>query len=186
MQTEYLPGTTIPHTDETASAFSYIRPLLLAAGGLSLSQICAITGLEGSTVQNWVKRGLVAKPKQKKYDEAQVSRIILINALRDSMQLDLITELLSFVNGSLVDESDNIIPDSQLFNYFCEAVRRLEPAQVFSIDEIDKLAQQVTIDYREIQDGARERLNMALIAMIMAYLSGWLKREAEQYIHTFI
>ena len=76
---ETILGTTMPYTDDGAGAFSMILPLIAAAGGFTLSQVKAITGLEGSTIQNWVKRGWVSNPKGKKYDERQLPRILLIS-----------------------------------------------------------------------------------------------------------
>ena len=64
-----IPGTTIKYTEQARnSAFSLISPVLEATGGLTLSQLSKLTGLEGSTIQNWIKRGCVSSTKGKKYD----------------------------------------------------------------------------------------------------------------------
>ena len=186
MNVDYIPGTTLPNTDKTASAFSYIEPLLSATGGLSLSQVCAITGLEGSTIQNWVKRGWISKPTMKKYDEIQVSRILIINALRDSLSLEQITGLLSFVNGSVTDISDDIIRESQLFNYLCEAVKKLDISSGVSLKKIMELVKTTTASYVEPVSGAAGRLHKTMVVMVTGYLSGYLKREADQFIKTFL
>ena len=78
---------------EAGGMFSIFRPLIRATDGLTLGQVCAITGLEPSTVQNWVKRGFVPHPVRKKYHERQLARILLISALRESMQIDRIGEI---------------------------------------------------------------------------------------------
>lgn len=186
MQVEYIPGTTILRSFESASAFSYIEPLLAATGGLSLSQICAITGLEGSTIQNWVKRGWVLKPTMKKYGEIQVSRIIIISSLRDSMQMEQITRLLSYVNGSVEDPSDDIIKESQLFNYLCEIVHRFEVSDGISVEKVGRLVGSVTKGYVGPAEDSRERLCKSLTVMAMMFMSGWLKREADTFLGTFL
>ncbi len=77
-----IPGTTIKYTPQARNAaFSLIAPVLEATGGLTLSQLSKLSGLEGSTVQNWIKRGWVSSTKGKKYSEQQVLRILLINML---------------------------------------------------------------------------------------------------------
>ncbi|MDR2605677.1 MAG: DUF1836 domain-containing protein, partial [Oscillospiraceae bacterium] len=123
MQIINIPGTTIPYSDTNIAAFSYIKPLILATGGLSLSQICAITGLEPSTIQNWVKRTWIGAVKDKKYTEGQVARILIFNALRGCMQLDNIAKLLKYINGIPMDITDDIIEEGDLFNYLCACVR---------------------------------------------------------------
>ena len=71
-----IPGTTLKFT-ETArdAAFSVISPVLEATGGLTLSQLSKLTGLEGTTIQNWIKRGWVSSTKGKKYSEKQVLQV---------------------------------------------------------------------------------------------------------------
>ena len=61
MNDKRVPGTIMPYS-EAGGMFAMFRPLIQATDGLTLSQVCAITGLEASTVQNWVKRGFVARP----------------------------------------------------------------------------------------------------------------------------
>ena len=52
-----------------------------------LSQIREICGIDGSTLQNWTKRGWVANSHNKRYNIDQLSRILIINMMRESMQL---------------------------------------------------------------------------------------------------
>ena len=126
-----LPGTLLERSQtDDRSAYSLIEPILSITKGLTLSQIRELTGLENSTVQNWVKRGWVANPKSKRYGERQVMRIILINALRASLQLDSIAQLMQYLNGSVEDVSDDIISDGELYDYLCAIVFELEDAPV--------------------------------------------------------
>ena len=93
MTEKMVPGTAIPYADSNGM-FAMFRPLIRATDGLTLGQVCAITGLEVSTIQNWVKRKFVPRPVEKKYHERQLARILLISALRDGMKIDAIGELL--------------------------------------------------------------------------------------------
>ena len=107
--THYLPGSTIEAESLSAeSADRLISPMFLS-GGLMLSQVAALTGLEPYTIQNWVKRGFLPPPQNKRYTIRQFCRILLINMLKDSFQLDTVCSLLSYINGHLDDESDDII-----------------------------------------------------------------------------
>ena len=58
-----VPGISIPFDGN--SLFEKYRPLIEAADGLTLSQVCNLTGLEPSTIQNWVKRHFVSRPVAK-------------------------------------------------------------------------------------------------------------------------
>ena len=99
-----LPGTTIPVDWTRPEEAETLLNSLFLAGGLMLSQVASLTGLEPYVIQNWVRRGFVAPPERKRYSRSQFCRIVLINMLKDSMQLDKICALLSYVNGELDDE----------------------------------------------------------------------------------
>ena len=186
MPTKYVPGTNMPYAGFadsspcgiTGGMFSLFRPMIRAANGLSLGQVCAITGLEVSTIQNWVKRGFVARPVKKKYHERQLARILLIAALRDCMKIDQIGELMGLINGDTDDESDDIISEDQLYDDLCEAVRLMDDGHT-AREEIAAVIRQVTAGYRGPDEGARRRLETALQVMLCAYLSAKLKQEAD-------
>lgn len=177
MQVHTIPGTNIPMT-EKGGMFDKFIPLIKATNGLTLSQVCAITELEPSTIQNWVKRGFVAHPVKKKYHERQLARILLISSLRDAMKIDSIGELMRLVNGSADDESDDIIPEDKMYDYFCEAVSKAENA-IPSLEEIPVLVKETVRDYAEPHQHAAERLQDALCVMVYAYCCARYKAQAD-------
>jgi len=98
-----LPGTTIEaDLDHPERALEIFTPLF-EVGGLILSQVAGLTGLPAYQVQNWVKRGFVSHPRNKHYTLRQFSRIVIINALKDTMQIDKIVSLLAFLDGTVED-----------------------------------------------------------------------------------
>ncbi|MDR3209795.1 MAG: DUF1836 domain-containing protein [Oscillospiraceae bacterium] len=175
MEIKNIPGTMLPYSDTNVKAFSNIKPLIAAAGGLSLSQVCAITGLEGSTIQNWVKRGWVGALREKKYSEGQVARVLIINALRDCLQLESIARLLTFVNGVVMDPTDDIVEEGELFNCLCEAARVTELGENVSRASVAAAVDRVLEGYAG-GDEARSRLRAALIVMVYACLCSELSQ----------
>jgi len=172
----YIPGTTLEYVDAAKNnAFSLIEPVLKATGGLTLSQLSTLTGLGGTTVQNWIKRGWVASATGKKYSEKQVLRILLINMLRDSMKLDEIAHLMAYVNGDVDDSSDDIIADIHLYNMLCRIIFTAEDNGAFAPDALRAL-----IDSEMSQHTAEiantDKLRKALFVMVLGYHSGRLKR----------
>ena len=126
---ENLPGTTLPLPEgQQDDLFSVLDPIFaVSPGGLLLSQVTELTGLGAATIQNWVKRGWVSNPVNKRYGELHVARILLINLLRPAMKLENIAALLRYVNGSVDDRADDIIPETQLYSLLCSVLTRLEP-----------------------------------------------------------
>ena len=57
-----LPGTVLQANRAEAEKVPQQLEALFFGGGITLSQVTAITGLEAHTVQNWVKRGFLTSP----------------------------------------------------------------------------------------------------------------------------
>lgn len=176
-----IPGTTLKFSEQArVSAFSVISPVLEATGGLTLSQLSKLTGLEGTTIQNWIKRGWVSSTKSKKYSEKQVLRILLINMLRGAMKLDDIASLMKFINGDVEDTSDDIIDDILLYNILCRIIFTAEDEGAFDAESVRSLIERELMDYSKEIRSVDNRLNKAMFVMIMAYRSAFLKAEMEK------
>ena len=141
--------------------------------------MCAVTSLEASTVQNWVKRGFVARPVNKKYRERQLARILLISSLRDCIKLESIGELMHYINGSADDESDDIIPEEELYDLFCNILFAIDNNSANTL-QVEKTVS-ASVGKINIKDKKSvKRLENALTVMILAYIASGYKREAEK------
>ncbi len=174
MQLTVAPGSTVPYPGQ-GGVFAVFKPMLAAADGLALGQVCAVTGLEPSTLQNWVKRGFVPHPVRKKYDARALARILLIAALRDGLPIEEIGALMAFVNGDTEDESDDIVPEDALYDALCAALAALEDSTGAAVDAAVRAA---TASYAGPPDAAA-RLRAALSVMVCAALAGRWKALAE-------
>ena len=176
---QFLPGTVL-QTDQLSLGFGNLTPSLMTTKGLTLSQVCSVTGLEPSTIQNWIKRGWVAHPENKRYGEYQLARILIINMLRASMQLDNIAWLLRYVNGDADNRGDDIIPDSVLYTHLCEIVVVCDEGDIRRPDEVRSVVEQAIEDYTEAYPGAKKKLTEALTVMTLAFVASEIKKDAEQ------
>lgn len=172
-----LPGTTIEADfTQTDAVESVLRPLFLA-GGLVLSQVAKLTGLEAYTIQNWVRRGFVSPPERKRYSKRQFCRIALINALKDCMQMDSVTRLLSYINGHLNDESDDMIDDTLLYAMFARLVLNTQPRGVPDSEQITCAAKKLLKDWEGPSPDAHDRAVRVLRIMGLAYASSQMQQE---------
>ena len=178
---EKIPGTALPFNISAAeNCYSLISPLLTVTKGLTLSQVTELTGLETSTIQNWVKRGWVKNPEGKRYGEEQVMRIILINMMRGSMQLEQIAFLMAYINGSVEDRADDILPDKDLFNVLCNIIYICEQSSALDMEHLDKIIEN-QIDKTKINDAISvKKLKTALRAMVLAFLSTQMRDMAQK------
>lgn len=186
MQLTTIPGTVMPYDPQMGNElFAAVSSLCSVTGGLSLSQIVGITGLEGSTIQNWVKRGWVSRPVGKKYTQRQIARILLINLLRDCLPLEKIAALLSGVNGSVEDVSDDIIDEGELYNRLCILLADLSDLRC-STAEIREAVQRQLEDYQGPKLDSKECLSRALEIMVLAYQASRMKQLAEHRLEEWM
>ncbi|MBQ3542620.1 MAG: DUF1836 domain-containing protein [Oscillospiraceae bacterium] len=175
-----LPGTALAvSTEEMSMAEERLRAMFLA-GGIVLSQVSAITGLEPYTIQNWVKRGFLTSPQQKRYSLRQLCRILNINMLKDALAMEQICGLMSYINGDMDDESDDIIDDTELYFMFLRLATHHR--EMNDPAGRDRCLQQILADYREPIPGARERVQKVLQIMLTAWAAAQLRQTAEKMV----
>ena len=171
MFNDTIPGTNITYSKD---ALKKIKELIDVAGGLSLSQVCTITSLHTSTIQNWVKRGYIPRPENKKYFERHMARILLVSALRDSMNIEDIGELMILINGDVDDTSDDIVSEQQLYNYFCEVIYMVDQSSPNDSDILKAIRRVLNKEHGTHKD----RLILALKTMVYGYYSGRCIKQA--------
>ena len=177
-----IPGTTLTAQREDVAAIRGQFHSLFLGGGIALSQVTSITGLDPYMVQNWVKRGFLAKPELKRYSLNQLCRIITISMLKPVMPMERICSLLSYVNGKLDDESDDIIDDAELYFLFLQLAASARDLD--TIEEWNRAIEATLADYREPLPGARDRVEQVLRIMLTAWVAARMAQEAEHMLTT--
>ena len=174
-----VPGTTLAWPRETGDdAFSLLIPALsLSGGGLSLSQLSQLTGLTASGIQNWVKRGWVPHPVEKRYGRFQVARVLLLNLLRPAMQLERIVALLALLNGEVDDPHDDRLSEVTLYNMLCIGDTRLQQTPTADPAALEALALSLLEHYKvPPQKDIVTVLTLFLANMAAAQLIRWADR----------
>jgi len=174
-----LPGNATSYVERGEKDFSKIKMLLDATGGLSLAQVCAVTGVEGSTIQNWVKRGWVAHPLGKRYEEVHVARILIINALKECIKLQHIALLMDFVSGTGDDEGEGSIKESELYTFLNDALEQMGQSADHSRGGVEGVVETVIKGYRSPRPDSHIRIRKALTLMIFACVCTDVKRRTE-------
>ncbi len=176
-----IPGTILKKAEKgNKTGMAFLDNIFYVSNGVMLTQIREISGVDGSTLQNWVKRGWVGNTVNKKYSKDQLSRILIINMLRDCMLLERVDALLHYINGTIDDKSDDIIPESQLFDYICSVYDIFSEKGYESTEQLQAVIAEVTADYKEPMEGARERLDRALEIILIAYFASVVGSYANQ------
>ena len=173
-----IPGTVLTQPRAEAAHIREQFSSMFLGGGLLLSQVSGITGLEAYTVQNWVKRGFLSPPEKKRYSQQQLCRIITVNMLKSVLPMERVCGLLGYINGQLDDTSDDMIDDAELYFLFVRLAARVRELD----QDRDALLEKALEGYQEPVPGAKERVKKVLRIMLTAWLAARMRQEAEQML----
>lgn len=185
---ELIPGTILKRADMgNVTGLEFLSKIFYISDGVMLSQIREISGIDGTTLQNWTKRGWVENSKLKKYNIDQVAHILIINMLRNCMQLEKIAFLIRYINGSVDDRADDIIRESMLYDYICRILDSImSEDKSYEVSNLRDCIKAVTANYEEKISGARRRLTNALEIIIVAYYAAIIKRYSDEKLELII
>jgi hypothetical protein len=110
----------------------------------------------------------------------QVCRIIIINMLKGALPLEQICSLIRYINGSLTDESDDIIDDAVLYFKFVSLAARAR--HIGGSKEWSEAIEEVMENYAEPFPGAREKVSKVLRIMLTAWIASQLRNQTDAMI----
>ncbi len=178
-----IPGTILKKKDMgDITGKEFLDKIFFISDGIMMAQIKSISGIDTSTLQNWVKRGWVGNSKLKRYNKDLVARILIINMLRSCMQLEKIVFLMQYINGKLDDPEDDIISSAELYDYICRIIDRLTAFEYVPEKQVRVYIDEVIADYEEKTGGARKRLAKALEVIIVAYYASLMKSRSDEML----
>lgn len=175
-----IPGTILTANRSDAKNIEQLFTSMFLGGGIVLSQVSGVTGLEPYTVQNWVKREFLPPPQHKRYNMNQLCRIITINMLKTALPMEKIISLISYVNGDLDDERDDLIDDARLYFLFVRLAARAKEG--YSPEEWQSAMEKELAGYAEPVPGAKERVRKVLWIMLTAWSASKLQKQAEEML----
>lgn len=175
-----IPGTTLTGKREEAKHVEDQFHAMFLGGGIALSQVANITGLEAYAIQNWVKRGFLTSPEKKRYSLRQLCRILNINMLKSVLPMEQICGLLEYINGDLDNEADDLIDDSRLYFMFVRLAANYQT--MHNPQGRDKYLQELLDEYSEPVPGARVRVENVLKIMLTAWAAAQLKQQTEKMV----
>ncbi len=173
------PGTTIEVLDLKKGSSKILFDGIFATGGITLSQLSTMTGLEPHVIQNWVKRRFVAPPVKKLYSKEQFARIIIINMLRETLQIDAICGLINIIGGDIDDPIDDLIKDDELYHRYVDMISG--DTIIISDDaSVERAVIEATADFKTCIESDKAKLQQVLKVMLYAHSASRLRESAKE------
>ncbi len=178
-----FPGTTVEVLSLRKGASRMLFDGIFATGGITLSQVSVMTGLEPYMIQNWVKRGFVSSPQKRVYSKEQFARIIIINMLREAIQIDRICALIETIGDVIDDTGDHLKGDDDLYHFYVDMIA---DGNININDEasINEAAIRATEEVTEREANAKRQLVKILKIMLYAHTAAKLKTSANEIFST--
>lgn len=178
-----FPGTTIEVLSLEKGSSRSLFDGIFATGGITLSQVSIMTGLEPYLIQNWVKRGFVTHPVGRVYSREQFARIVIINMLRESLQIERICELIHIIGGMPNDASDDLIRDDELYHRYVDMVSDGD-INIMDKRSVLKAVEKAILDFDAREPDAKKQLAQILEAMLYAHTASRLRELAADILST--
>lgn len=180
-----FPGTTIEVTALKKGGSRQLFDGIFATGGVTLSQVSLMTGVEPYVVQNWVKRGFLTSPVKRVYSKDQFARIILINMLKESLQIDVICGLIRIISGNPRTESDDLIGNAELYHVYVDMIAERE-INITDEKSVAELADGAVAELEERSAGDRKKLSRILQVMLYAHSASALRKKSEEALSSLL
>ena len=180
MITKY-PGTTIEVLALQRGNSRSLFEGIFATGGITLSQVSNMTGLEPYLIQNWVKRKFVSPPIKKLYSKEQFARIVIINMLRESLQIESICNLIQVIGGDPNDRFDDFIKDDELYHCYVDMLCDIS-VDFSNESNIKQIAENAAEGFEEQIAGTKKKLVRILEIIFYAHRASQLRDLAKELL----
>lgn len=159
----------------------------LELDSMMLSQVVEVAhrvaqnDINNTHIQNWVKRKYLPNPQKKKYTREQVANILLINDLRNILSLEEASQLLSFVNLNLEDNSDDRINPAKLYRYYSEIFDLSQKDWVTSLEQLPKEVNQILAG-EDLSEEDKDKVAATLVILDLLARANLYKQIAQQWL----
>lgn len=180
-----FPGTTIEVSTISQGSSKILFDGIFATGGITLSQVSVMTGLEPYLIQNWVKRGFVAPPTKRLYSREQFARIALINMLRETLQIERICYLLELLGATTKTTDDDWIGDEDLYHRYVDMLSD-HSLSISDVASVLQAAERTISEFEERVPHTKRKLVRILQVLFYAHSASRLRRSAEDILTTLL
>ncbi|WLR43107.1 DUF1836 domain-containing protein [Bacillus carboniphilus] len=162
---------------------------------VSLGNLCELTSLKSTSVQNWIKRDVkevIGSPELgKKYSIEQAALLLVVRDLKATLDFEAIRHLLSFVFNTLSDRSDDLLSPLFFYEQYALALDHLKDVKIIHFSEpsleakIDEIVnynlEQITI----LTSKEKMTIRHIISITVLSVLSSHIQRKALIYYNCY-
>lgn len=156
---------------------------------VSLANLCELTSLKSTSIQNWIKRDikeLIGAPELgKKYSIEQAALLLIVKDLKTVFDFEKIRKVLIEVFNTLSDRSDDLISPIMFYEMYGTVLEKLDtlPFNEQALEnkikkEIDLIPQK----FSELTESQWKTIRSILVTTVLSVLASHLQTRAQVYL----
>lgn len=160
---------------------------------VSLANLCELTALKSTSIQNWVKRDvkeLIGSPELgKKYSVEQAAMLLIVKDLKQSFEFEKIRKVLTVVFNTLSDRSDDLISPIAFYELYAIVLSSIDvlPSLTIGDDPIlkDFIIQKIETLPKPLQELSLkqwETIKSVLVISVLSVLASHLQTLAQIHL----
>jgi hypothetical protein len=160
---------------------------------VALANLCELTSLKSTSIQNWVKRDvkdLIGAPELgKKYSIEQAAMLLIVKDLKTVFDFEKIRKLLTVVFNTLSDRSDDLISPIIFYEIYATVLDSLEALPSLTLNDktlennIVQKINSIPKKFSELPAQQWEAIRNVLVITVLSVLASHLQTRAQVYLN---
>lgn len=157
---------------------------------VSLANLCELTSLKSTSIQNWIKRDikeLIGHPELgKKYSIEQAAMLLIVKDLKTTFDFEKIRNVLTEVFNTLSDRSDDLmspITFYEIYGSVLESLDTFSESDSTLEERINNLIKFSPRIYSNLTEDQCHTIRRILVTTVLAVLASHLQTRAQHYIN---
>ena len=157
---------------------------------VSLANLCELTSLKSTSIQNWIKRDvkeLIGPPELgKKYSIDQAAMLLIVKDLKYVFDFEKIRKVLTEAFNTLSDRSDDLISPIMFYEMYGTILEKLEKLPFRGQTLEQQIVEEVNAipkKFSELTESQWKTIERILVTTVLAVIASHLQTRAQVYLN---
>lgn len=163
---------------------------------VSLANLCELTSLKSTSIQNWIKRDvkeLIGVPELgKKYSIEQAAMLLIVKDLKTVFDFEKIRKMLTVVFNTLSDRSDDLISPTEFYDIYAAVIDTIDTLPSLSLNTKvleTFITEKINVEGKRLSELSKQQqvqIRDILIVTILSVLASHFQTRAQLFLSTDI
>ncbi|MBU7591812.1 DUF1836 domain-containing protein [Metabacillus halosaccharovorans] len=157
---------------------------------VSLANLCELTSLKSTSIQNWIKRDvkeLIGQPDLgKKYSIEQAAMLLIVRDLKAIFDFERIRNILTEVFNTLSDRSDDLMSPITFYEIYGSVLESLDTSSGNNLTLEKRINSKIKFPSQIISNLSNDQCNTIrriLVTTVLAVLASHIQTRAQTYLN---